>query len=74
MYGFIVLSIHSMKLNICLFYFFCFFVFQVGAGRTHSNTKSNVHTSIDILFVDVPKNLRVPNISASSSDVPQWNK
>ena len=29
---------------------------------------------IDLLFAVVPKNLRVPNISASSWDVPEWNK
>ena len=32
-----------------------------------------MHTCIDLLFADVPENLRVPIISASSSDVPQWN-
>ena len=47
---------------------------QVGAGRTCPNTKPKVHTCIDLFFADVPENLRVPNISASSSDVTQWNK
>ena len=47
--------------------------FQVGAGRTRPNTKPKVHTGIDLLFADVPENLRVPGISASSADVPQWN-
>jgi hypothetical protein len=32
-----------------------------------------VHTEIDLLFADVPENLRVPNISASPSNVPKWN-
>ena len=32
-----------------------------------------VHMGIDLLFVDVPKNLRVPRIS-TSSDFPTWNK
>lgn len=50
--------------------FFC----QVGAGRTRSNTKPKLHTGIDLLFADVPENLRVPNISASLSDIPRWNK
>ena len=30
--------------------------------------------NIDLLFANVPENLRVPKISASSTDVPQWNK
>ena len=50
------------------------FAFQVGAGRFNPNTKPKVHTGIYLLFVDVSKNLRVPSISASSSDVSQWNK
>jgi hypothetical protein len=62
-----------MYLNICFVYFLCIFAFQVGAGCTHPNTKLKVHTGIDLLFADVPGNLRVPGISASSSDVPQWN-
>jgi hypothetical protein len=48
--------------------------FQVGTGRTRPNTKPKVHTGIDLLFADVPENLRVPGISASPSDIPQWNK
>jgi hypothetical protein len=47
--------------------------FQVGAGRTRPNTKPKVHTGIDLLFASVSENLRVPGISASSADVPQWN-
>ena len=47
---------------------------QVGAGRTHPNTKPKVHTRLDLLVANVPENLRVPNISSSLSDVPQWNK
>lgn len=53
---------------------FCFFFLQVGEGRTRRNTKPKTHTGIDLLFADVPENLRVPNISTSSSDVPRWNK
>jgi hypothetical protein len=49
------------------------FDLQVGAGRTRPNTKPKLHTWIDLLFADVPENLRVPGISASSSDVPPWN-
>ena len=30
-------------------------------------------TGIDLMFADVPENLRVPGNSASSSDVPLWN-
>ena len=52
----------------------CIFFSQVGAGRTRPNTKPKLHTCIDLLFADVPENLRVPNISTSSSDIPQWNK
>jgi hypothetical protein len=64
-----------MYLNICFVFvtFYVFFAFQVGAGRTRPNTKPKVHTGIDLLFADVQENLRVPGISASSSDVPQWN-
>jgi hypothetical protein len=43
-------------------------------GRTRPTTKPKVHTGIDLLFRDVPENLRVPSISASSFDVPLWNK
>ena len=43
-------------------------------GRSRPNTKPKLHTGIDLLFADVHENLRVPSISASSSDVPQWNK
>ena len=50
------------------------FFSQVGARRTRPNTKPKLHTGIDLLFADVPENLHVPNISASSSDIPQWNK
>ena len=55
-------------------YFLYIFAFQVGASGTRPNTKPKVHTSIDLFFADVPENLHVPSISASSSDVPQWNK
>ena len=48
--------------------------FQIGGGRSRPNTKPKVHTGIDLLFADVPENLRVPGISASPSDVPLWNK
>jgi hypothetical protein len=54
--------------------FFSIYSFQVGAGRTRPNTKPKAHTGIDLLFADVPENLRVPGISSSSSDIPQWNK
>ena len=47
---------------------------QVGAGRSRPNSKPKVHSGIDLLFADVPKNLLVPTISASASDVPSWNK
>ena len=48
--------------------------FQIGGGRSRPNAKPKVHTGIDLLFADVPENLRVPGISASPSDVPLWNK
>ena len=57
-----------------VFNFLWIFALYVGAGRTRPNTKPKVHTWIDLLFANVPKNLCVPSISASSSDVPQWNK
>jgi hypothetical protein len=67
--------IHSfLEMNICFFIFFEFFIFQVGADRIRPNTKPKVHTGIDLLFADVSENLRAPSISASSLDVPQWNK
>ena len=53
--------------------FFCIPSFQVGAGRSRPNTEPKVHTGIDLIFADVPENLRVPGISASSSDVPLRN-
>ena len=43
-------------------------------GRICPNTKPKVYTGIDLLFAEVLDNLRVPRISASSSDVPKWNK
>jgi hypothetical protein len=52
----------------------CVFSSQLGAGRTRPNTRPKIHTGIDLLFADVPENLCVPSISASSSDVPNWNK
>ena len=61
-------------LAISSFTFLCIFAQQVGTGRTRSNIKPKVHTGIDLLFVDMPENLRVPRISTSSSDVPAWNK
>jgi hypothetical protein len=53
--------------------FLSIFAYQIGRGRTRPNTKTKVHTWIDLLFADMPENLRVPDISASLSDVPQWN-
>ena len=50
------------------------FASQVGARRSRPNTKPKVHSGIDLLFADVPENLRVPTICASTSDVSQWNK
>jgi hypothetical protein len=43
-------------------------------GRTRPNTKPKIRTGIDLLFEDVPENLRVSSISASLSDVSHWNK
>jgi hypothetical protein len=51
----------------------CVFSSQVGAGHIRPNTRPKIHTGIDLLFADVPKNLRVPSISALSSDVPNSN-
>ena len=42
---------------------FGIFSFQVEADRTRPNTKPKIHTGIDLIFADVPENLRVPNIS-----------
>ena len=47
---------------------------QVGAGRSRPNSKPKVHSGIDLLFADVPENLLVPTILASTLDVPSWNK
>ena len=47
---------------------------QVRAGHTRPNTKPKGHTGLDLLFANVPENLRVPSISTSLSDVPQWRK
>jgi hypothetical protein len=70
-----LLSFIHCNLTFVLFLeFLCNFSFQVGAGRTRPNTKPKVHTGIDLLFADVPENLRVSGISTSSSDSPQWNK
>ena len=33
-----------------------------------------VHTGINLLFADVPKNLQVPHVSTSSEDIPLWNR
>lgn len=33
-----------------------------------------VHSGIDLLFADVPKNLPVPGISVSDTDIPVWNQ
>lgn len=43
-------------------------------GCTRSNAKPNVHTDIDLLFADVPNNLRVLRISTSFLDVHAWYK
>ena len=72
---FVFLSFIHCNLTFVLFLdFLCNFSFQVGAGRTRPNTKPKAHTGIDLLFADVPENLRVPGISSSSSDILQWNK
>ena len=47
---------------------------QIGAGRICPNSKPKAHIWLDLLFAVVSKNLCVPGISSSSSDVPQWNK
>jgi hypothetical protein len=62
------------NLVFCILMYFCIFASQVGGGRTRPNTRPKIHTGIDLLFANVPENLRVPSISASSSDVPHWNK
>jgi hypothetical protein len=62
------------NLVFCILMYFCIFASQVGGGRTRPNTRPKIHTGIDPLFADVPENLRVPSISASSSDGPNWNK
>jgi hypothetical protein len=54
----------------CFFYFLCIFAFQVGVRRTRPNTKPKVHTGIDLMFANMPENLRVLGIFTSSSDVP----
>ena len=58
---------------IILFWFLSFFASQVGGGRTRPNTKPKVHIGIDLIFADVPENLRVPNLSNSHLEVPKWN-
>ena len=70
------LSFHSFDFMIPCFVIDLLLILssQVGAGRTRPNTKPKLHTGIDLIFADVPENLRVPGISASLSDVPQWNK
>ena len=50
--------------------FLWIFYLQVGANRTCPNSKPKVHIGLDLLFADLPENLRVPGISLSSSDVP----
>ena len=67
-------SFNSVPHSIFDFDFFWILSFQVEAGRTCRNTKPKVHTGLDLLFADVPENLRVPILSSSSSDVPHWNK
>ena len=47
---------------------------QVGAGHIRPNTKSKVYKNINLLFPDVPENLRAPTISASSLDDHVWSK
>ena len=69
---------HELYVVLLFYLFFAYhihffsleFFFQVGACRTRQSPKPKVHTGIDINFVDVPKNLCVPSISASSLDVP----
>jgi hypothetical protein len=63
-----------MQFNIFFIIDFLWIFFQVGVGHTCPNTKPKVHTDIDIFFADVPKNLHVLSILASSLDVPQWNQ
>ena len=67
-------SFHEVHHLIFSLIFLCILSYEVGAGRTYPNTKPKVHMGIDLLFADVPENLRVPNVSVSSSDVPPWNK
>ena len=69
------LSFRSLYFYICFFVidFIWIFSSQVGVSRTRPNTKPKNHTGINPLFVDVPENLRVPSISASSSEISQWN-
>jgi hypothetical protein len=67
-------SFNSVPHSVFYLDFIWILAFQVGAGRTRRNTKPKVHTGLDLLFADVPENLRVPILSSSSSDVPQWNK
>ena len=44
---------------------------RVGAGHSRVNISSTNHKGLDLLFVDNPENLPVPNIS---NDVHAWNK
>ena len=55
------------------FDFLCILAFQVGGGCICPSTKPKVYTGIDLMFADVPENLRISGTSTSSSDVPQWN-
>jgi hypothetical protein len=52
------------KFGVLYFDVFCIFCFSCGAGRTRPNTRPNIHIGIDLLFADVPENLRLPSISA----------
>ena len=65
--------IHSNS-TIVFLYFLWDFDLQVKTDCICPNSKPKVHIGLDLLFANVPKNLRVPAISSSSSDVPQWNK
>jgi hypothetical protein len=72
----ILLFVHSFHIihHFIFSHSWSILAFQIGGGRSRPNAKPKVHTGIDLLFADVPENLRVPGISASPSDVPLWNK
>jgi len=70
MFTYFIHYFHTVPHSIYIFDFLWIFAVQVGAGRTREDTEPKVHMGIDLVFADVPENLRIPSILASTSDVP----